>query len=96
MHIRRGLIVVVLLVAGAGTDGKSDEPAAAELERLLWEAASAGPPQRGAVRAATALSRLWHDDADALCHITSVLARLGEIEGAASGERDQRALQSEA
>jgi hypothetical protein len=99
MRCRIGIVAAAALlllapIAGTGEDGRPDEPVAAELERLLWEAASVGPPQRGAVRAATALARLWQDDADALCHVTSVLAGLGDVDGATAGERDQCALQS--
>ena len=62
---------------GAGGHGFEEEA----LERLLWDAAggSRGPgrPPNAQARASVALARLWQDDAEALCHVASVLASIG-------------------
>ena len=56
-----------------------------ELEGLLWAAASDGTQSKAhSMRAAFALTRLWRHDSDALCHVTSILARLGHVYEAAA------------
>ena len=65
-----------------------DELLAQELERLLWTAASDhAQSSTHALRAASTLARLWQDDSEALCHVTSVLAGLGHVDAAAAACR---------
>ena len=54
-----------------------------EIERMLWDAAiDVSQSQPLSARAAASLARLWQDDAEALCHVTAVLATLGNVSGA--------------
>ena len=77
------MLLLSIVAQSAGGEVEGDESLPQELERLLWEAASDGPRAR-ALRAALSLKRLWQDDADALCHVTALVASIGHVDVAAS------------
>jgi len=87
-RVAGAILSLVILAAApeAGTDDVERPALVAEVERLLWDAATADARDGIVMRAGQALARMWQDDADALCHLTAVMAGHGLAGNAAAGE----------
>lgn len=79
-------LVILAAAPEAGTDDVERPAFVAEVERLLWDAATADARDGMVIRAGQALARMWQDDPDALCHLTAVMAGHGLTGNAAAGE----------